>query len=251
MLVQGKGEGATRLAALLASSAGEAPVGPVVVPGRPDDLPEGVRWAGLDESGKGDYFGPVVSAAVVLDPDAGARLVDAGIRDSKKLSDKRIKTLAPEVREAALAYAVMPLAPPAYNDCYRGFKQTGKSLNHMLAWLHAQSLKAVLHAEPEYAIYDKFATDAQVVEYEAARIADGLRVVQYPRAESDVAVAAASVLAREGFLDGIEAASERAERELPRGTGRRNVEVARELGRDVLKDVAKLHFVTTDQALAG
>jgi ribonuclease HIII len=87
------------------------------------------------------------------------------------------------------------------------------------------------------------------------RVARDLRVVQYPRAEADVAVAAASILAREAFIAGLAVASARADLELPRGAGPPVLRAARRLvardGPEALRDVAKLHFATTDKVLAG
>jgi ribonuclease HIII len=245
--VQGKGEGKPLLEAL---------VGDVAVPERPVP-PPGVElardrpWAGLDESGKGDYFGPLVSAAVCVTPDAAARLDELGVRDSKRLADGRVRKLAPEVRRL-VTHEVTTIGPRRYNELYARFKQQGRGLNHLLAWAHARSLESLLSergADPAYAIIDQFAADANVVEHALMRRTRerGLRVVQFPRAEADVAVAAASILARERFLDRLG--------DLPKGAGPQVAEAAREIaargGRDALADVAKLHFATTGRVLGA
>lgn len=223
----------------------------------PTDLPPDVAWAGVDESGKGDYFGPLVSAAVVVSPEAAAELAALGVQDSKKLTAKRVAALAPAVREAAAACAVTLLAPPAYNDEYARWRADGKRLNQMLAATHVRSICAALdeagtEARPAYAIVDQFA-DARVVDEAAEGRCGGLRIVQFPRAEADVAVAAASIVAREAFVGWIDEASERVGMVLPKGAGPHVVAAARELvaeqGSEVLHDVAKLHFATTAQVL--
>jgi ribonuclease HIII len=124
------------------------------------------------------------------------------VQDSKTLTDKRVRALAPQVR-AATRHAITRLPPPRYNELYADFRRQGKRLNQLLAWAHVRSLRTLLEAgePPAYAIVDQFA-DAKVIERAAAGWTDDLRIVQFPRAEADVAVAAASVLAREAFLDG-------------------------------------------------
>ena len=239
--VQGRGEGREVLEKLVADLADDPPALPV-------DLPRDRPWAGLDESGKGDYFGPLVSAAVEVDP--SDLLVDLGVADSKKLSDARVTKLAPELR-GRVRFTITVLAPPRYNDLYEQFRREGRRLNDLLAWAHARSLEDLLAAgsEPAYAIVDQFA-DARVVERRllAGTRERALRVVQFPRAEADVAVAAASILARDEFLRRLG--------ELPKGGGSPQVvAAARALverrGADALRAVAKLHFATTARVLGG
>jgi ribonuclease HIII len=239
--VHGKGEGREVLEKLVADLADDPPALPV-------DLPRDRPWVGMDESGKGDYFGPLVSAAVELDP--SDLLADLGVADSKKLSDKRVARLAPEIR-ARVRWRTTVLAPPRYNDLYEQFRREGRRLNDLLAWAHARSLEDLLEAgaDPAYAIVDQFA-DARVIE---GRLLAGtrerkLRVVQFPRAEADVAVAAASILARDEFLRRLGG--------LPKGGGSPAVlaaarEVVARGGEEALRRVAKLHFVTTARVLAG
>lgn len=239
--VQGKGEGREVLEKLVAELA-EGP------PPLPVDLPRDRAWVGIDESGKGDYFGPLVSAAVAVDP--SDLLVDLGVADSKKLSDGRVTKLAPQVRER-VRFTITVLAPPRYNDLYEEFRREGRRLNDLLAWAHARSLEDLLDAgaDPAYAIVDQFA-DARVIEGRllAGTRDRGLRVVQFPRAEADVAVAAASILARDEFLRRLGG--------LPKGGGSPQVlAAARALverrGPEALRSVAKLHFATTGRVLGG
>jgi ribonuclease HIII len=236
--VQGRGEGRALLERLVAEVAD--PEHPVV----PVDLPRDRPWAGVDESGKGDYFGPLVSAAVCVAPDAAASLSGLGVADSKRLSDARVRALAPQVRELA-AWRVTAIAPPRYNELYAQFRREGRRLNDLLAWAHARSLEDLLEAgaEPAYAIVDQFA-DARVVERRlmAGTRERALRVVQFPRAEADVAVAAASIVARDEFVRRLG--------DLPKGGGSPEVvaaarAIAERGGEQALARVAKLHFATT------
>jgi ribonuclease HIII len=247
--VQGKGEGLELLQRLVEEFA----VPDQVAAELPPDLPRDAPWAGADESGKGDYFGPLVSAAVVVDAPVAAQLAELGVQDSKRLSDPRVKRLAPQVRRLT-RHALTTVAPPRYNTLYDQFRREGKRLNQLLAWAHVRSLAELLEHDPPpaYAIVDQFA-DARVVERAAETRARHLRIVQFPRAEADVAVAAASILAREAFLDWLAGASERLGVTLPKGASPQVVAAAREIvardGADALGTVAKLHFATTDKVL--
>ncbi|HEV3000468.1 MAG TPA: ribonuclease HIII [Solirubrobacteraceae bacterium] len=259
--VQGKGEGREVLERVVAEVAGAAAVAPdearradrAATPlhlprddpsATPLHLPRDRPWAGVDESGKGDYFGPLVSAAVCVDPAAAAELERAGVADSKRLSDGRVRALAGTVR-AGTTFRLTVVAPPRYNALYADFRREGRGLNDLLAWAHARSIEDLLDAgaDPAYAIVDQFA-DARVIE---RRLLSGtrrreLRVVQFPRAEADVAVAAASILARDEFLRRLG--------DLPKGGGSPQVvaaarQVVARGGEDALAAVAKLHFATT------
>jgi len=205
----------------------------------------GAPWIGVDESGKGDYFGPLVSAAVWLTPDDGAALSAAGVMDSKRLTDGRVAELAGAVRERSRS-ALAALDPPAYNARIAAARRRGQTLNDVLGDLHAQTIRELLDAglAPEVVIVDRFGDERFV-----ARHLPGVPLVQVPRAEADVAVAAASVLAREALVDWLDLHG------LPKGAGAPVLAAARDLarrgGRDALAAVAKLHFATTEKALTG
>jgi ribonuclease HIII len=214
---------------------------------------------GSDESGKGDYFGPLTVAAVFVDEEVATRLAEAGVRDSKRLSAGRVRELAPLIRETAglAACRVVRLDAPAYNGLQGLCAGKGRSINWLLAWAHARCIEDLLARghRPQAAVVDQFASPWYLERrlMPRARLL-GLQVTQHPRAEADIAVAAASILAREAFLDGLEQASALAGRELPRGASRRVERVASEIaiagGRPALLRVAKIHFRTTEKALA-
>jgi ribonuclease HIII len=234
---QGKGPGLAILDALLSARAAPRTA---VERALPRDRP----WIGVDESGKGDYFGPLVSAAVRVDPATAATLEDLGVADSKKLSDKRVNALAPRIRELT-SWTRTVISPRRYNELYPGFR----GLNQMLGWAHARSIEDLLADgfDAAYAIVDQFA-DKSVVERALLQGTrdQALRVVQFPRAEADVAVAAASILAREEFLRRVGS--------LPRGGGSDAVVAAARAivdreGEQGLASVAKLHFGTTSRVL--
>jgi ribonuclease HIII len=218
-----------------------------------DDVPSDAPHIGTDEAGKGDYFGPLVSAAVFADEDIARRLQDAGVRDSKKLADATVRKLATQISELARGkVAVTPVNPRRFNGLYQQMRAEGKNLNTLLAWGHARSIEDLLgkRIDPDFAIIDQFA-DARYIEEKI--LADTrqrkLRLIQRPKAESDVAVAAASILARAAFLEWMEKTSQELGMALPKGASERVVEAARELvrrfGAAKLGDVAKLSFKTT------
>ncbi len=195
---------------------------------------------GSDESGKGDYFGPLVVAAVRLEPEQVAELAGSGVADSKKLADSTCRRLAPALRER-YAVSVQRLDPPEYN---RERERHG-SLNPLLAELHARAIRALARPGVDVLV-DQFA-DPRLVE----RALGGLDVnlTQRPRAEEHVAVAAASVVAREEFLRALDELSAEFAVELCKGAGAPADDAGRAFlalhGPDRLGEVAKLHFRNT------
>jgi ribonuclease HIII len=214
---------------------------------------------GSDESGKGDYFGPLATAAVYLEQSTADRLATAGVRDSKRVHDRRIAPLAALIRDevGTRSCCVIALAPPVYNALQARLRSQGRSTSWLLAWLHARCIENLLARghRPEVAVVDRFARP-ELLSGRLLPLTRGLElpIVQRPRAESDMAVAAASILARAAFLDGLYAISAKAGVELPKGAGARVDRVAGALacerGRSGLRAVAKLHFRTTERALA-
>ena len=204
---------------------------------------------GGDESGKGDYFGPLCVAAVfVPDAQTAAHLVSKGVRDSKLVPDAEAALLASLVR-ARCPHAVHVLAPPLYNDVYERFG----NLNNLLADCHARALERLLaDVGPQPVVIDQFARPEVLVRHLGEK-ARATSVTQAVRAESDVAVAAASLVARAEFLAGLAALEVRHGLRLPKGAGVPVVKAAREIGakggRTLLRQVAKVHFATTLAAL--
>ena len=212
-------------------------------------------WIGTDEAGKGDYFGPLVVAAVYSDKDIASSLKALGVRDSKMVADRKARELAMSVRQICREkIAVIELTPVSYNALYERFREEKKNLNHLLAWAHAKAIETVLDLIPcPTAITDQFA-DARYLR-ERLRVemrTPPLDLIQRPRAEENIAVAAASLLARAAFLDWLEKAGKRWGTTLPKGATH-VIEAARSFaranGKKALQEVAKLHFRTTEKAL--
>ena len=197
---------------------------------------------GSDEAGKGDFFGPLVVVAVRADPRERAELVKAGVADSKTLSDERIRVLAPAL-ERRFTFAAEVLAPPEYNLEH----PRHKSLNPLLAELHARCIRRL--AQPGcLVLVDKFADERLI----ASRVSDlEIELHQHTRAEREPVVAAASILARNLFLEGLAKLSEESAVDLHKGAGEPTDRSAREFvklhGREALVRVAKLHFKNTQK----
>ena len=203
---------------------------------------------GIDESGKGDYFGPLVVAGAYTDRESARALLGAGVMDSKRVSSfARVRALAQAIRgtPGVVAETVL-VSPRRYNELYPRFG----NLNRFLAWGHAKviALLAVRVPSCPRALSDQFARK-EVLADALRREGLGIALEQRTKGESDVAVAAASILAREKFVDWMEKASEKGGVELPLGAGEQVLRAARALverdGEEILGSLAKLHFKTT------
>ncbi|MCK5802528.1 MAG: ribonuclease HIII [Lentisphaeria bacterium] len=208
--------------------------------------------AGIDESGKGDYFGPLVIATAYVDGPTARTLLEAGVADSKTIkSDRKIRDLAEIIRrELCGRFSVVPVGPEAYNRLYSSFR----NVNRLLAWGHAKSLENLLEKVPDCprAISDQFGRKETVLRALQER-GRKIELIQRTKAESDIAVAAASILARAEFVQRLEQLGHSAGVTLPKGAGTKVLETAREMasrgGRKALEPFAKMHFRTTYKAL--
>ncbi|MCC6465620.1 MAG: ribonuclease HIII [Planctomycetes bacterium] len=234
---------AGKLAARLAADLGAAPVAASASAADPFKL--GFPRIGADESGKGDYFGPLVVAAWRLREQDVATLQALGITDSKKLADGAIQRMAGKLDEIAQGHAIV-LLPEAYNQRY---SRTG-NLNVLLAQLHGQCICALADkagAVP-VVVVDQFARDTRVL---GAGMPAGARLVTRTGGEADLAVAAASVLARAAFVAALKDLGSEYGMALPPGAGSPVLKAGREFKRSFgeaeLGKVAKLHFATTAQ----
>jgi len=205
---------------------------------------------GVDESGKGDFFGPLVIAGVYVDPGIARKLLDAGVVDSKRIgSDARIRALADTIRKTSLGLVeTVLIGPSKYNELYEKFG----NLNKLLGWGHARVIENLLAKKPDCsrALSDQFA-DARIVEQSLLRHGRKILIEQRPRAESDIAVAAASILAREAFINWLERKGKEVGLRLQRGVSASVKESAKKLvetnGPGALRDVAKVHFRTAHE----
>lgn len=211
---------------------------------------------GVDESGKGDFFGPLCIAGVYVNEAVIRSWQDAGIRDSKKISgDKRIGELARLIRETpGCVFSVVPIGNPAYNRLFAAMK----SVNRILAWGHARVIENLMLQRhrmrplPVRAISDQFAADKETVAKALMSLGREIELVQRHKAEADVAVAAASILARDEFVRRLHSLGQPLGLELPKGASATVDAAARSLvtthGAEKLAEVAKMHFRTALRA---
>ena len=205
---------------------------------------------GTDESGKGDYFGPLVSAGVYVDERSAKELTICGVTDSKNLTDSRNLELAEHVVKISRGrFAIIEISPEKYNDLYDQFRKEKKNLNTLLAWGHAKAMEEILSkVDCKTAIADQFADERFILSKLQER-GKTLKLIQMPKAEQNIAVAAASILARARFLEKLSKLSNEYKINLPKGASQPVIEVAKKLvdlyGRESLRKVAKLHFKTT------
>jgi ribonuclease HIII len=205
---------------------------------------------GVDESGKGDFFGPLVIAGVYADHEIARKLLNVGVQDSKRIgSDARIRALAQTIRKSAngLIETVL-IGPQRYNELYEKFG----NLNKLLGWGHARVIENLLEKRPDCprSLSDQFA-DVRVIEQSLLRHGRKIDIEQRPKAESDLAVAAASILAREAFINWLERRGKELEFRFERGASASVKETAKKLvdtkGPDALREVAKVHFRTAHE----
>ena len=217
---------------------------------QPELFPAAAGHIGSDESGKGDYFGPLVVGAVYVPDGQEAVLRELGVKDSKRTSDNRCRELAEAIRRG-YPHAVVAIGPERYNELYERLR----NLNRLLAWAHARAIENILAEVPcRRALTDQFGDERFVLE---ALLKKGrtIELVQQPGAEEDAAVAAASILARAEFLKRLHFLSQELGVELPKGASPQveaaAVELIRRHGPAVLDRAAKKHFKTTGRVLAA
>jgi ribonuclease HIII len=211
---------------------------------------------GVDESGKGDFFGPLCVAGVYINETMIPAWKNAGIRDSKKIgSDRRIAELAQIIRRTpGCVFSVVPIGNEAYNRLYVKMK----SVNSLLAWGHARVIENMMGVAyrmvppPVRAISDQFAHDKGVIAQALMSLGRKIELVQYHKAEEDLAVAAASILARNEFITRLRDLGRKHEMEFPRGGGADVDAAAKEFvarhGAAALGQVSKTHFRTALRA---
>lgn len=201
---------------------------------------------GMDEAGKGDFFGPLCIAAIYADAEGVKKMSQLGARDSKQISDVKILKLAKQLK-AEFSHTVIRLFPKKYNELYSKFK----NLNRLLAWAHAAAVGDLASKTGcKRAILDQFA-EKYVMENALRQKKLEIELEQKVRGEEDLVVASASILARAAFLDGMNLLSEEHGIQLPKGASALVKEVAQKLiakfGPEVLSKVAKTHFKTAGE----
>jgi len=203
---------------------------------------------GSDEAGKGDFFGPLCVAAVFADEEKIKQLIQLGVRDSKQMSDGPIVEMAKKIK-AAVPHSIVRISPKKYNELYAAFH----NLNRLLAWGHAAAIGELIEKTScTNVLVDQFASQPLVAQALKRKNIDA-NVVQRTKAEEDPVVAAASILARAAFVEGIARLEEEFGHPLPKGASDKVIKAGKsfvqKLGRERLGSVGKLHFKTADEVL--
>jgi ribonuclease HIII len=210
--------------------------------------------AGLDESGKGDFFGPVVAATVIADKTAVEGWIKAGVKDSKRIVDSQIIRLDKLIREThGVAVATCLCGMAKYNLL---MSRPRANLNRLLAWQHATALaQALSRKRAPRGLLDQF-TKQPLVQRELAKM--GVRdfdLAMRTKAEEDPVVAAASVVARAEYVRQMHALSKQFGGPLQKGAGplvkEQAAQIIERFGARALGTFAKLHFRTAYEVVSA
>ena len=196
---------------------------------------------------------------VLVDKQMAALLEGLGVKDSKNLTDHRNIELAAQISRVSGARSQVGIIPPLrYNSLYEQFQKEGKNLNTLLAWAHTRALENILEKFPRERItvlVDKFAPEEYIQSKLLAESRQAnLNIVQLPKAEANIAVAAASIMARAQFLQSLDELSKQYGTQLPKGSSDpRIIDIAKQIvsryGKNELAKIAKLHFRTSAKVL--
>jgi ribonuclease HIII len=208
-------------------------------------------WIGSDETGKGDYFGPLIVCGFYLELKDKDKLVRLGVCDSKKLRKDQINTIAKQLyHDFPGRIECLVLKPQKYNELYASFASQKKNLNDLLAWCHSKVLDNLIkrHSMPEGVFIDQF-SHARKASALLKKLHPELPVMERPDGEQDLAVAAASIVARYQLLQSFQSMTRFYKLKFPLGASSSVSDAAHEFiaqyGKDRLGEVAKLHFKTT------
>ena len=217
--------------------------------------------AGSDESGKGDYFGPLIVCCAYTDERLSDQMQELGVRDCKQMTDKSVLSVGAKLRQllGPTGYSTVKLGPAAYNRLYAKMR----NINRMLAWAHGTAIEELLEKRGNCprVVVDQFAATEDTILRALKERGRRAKVEQRHKAESDIAVAAASVIARELFIRaclemGKECFGESQDERIPLGSSDPRVrtlaeDMVRRNGPVWLMNHCKAHFQTTDKVLSA
>ena len=207
-------------------------------------------WIGCDEGGKGAFTGPLVAVAFFADRKIVQDLFKMGVVDSKTLGGKKLRDLSSRLeRRYAKRISVLELKPETYNRLYADFRSQNRSLNHLLAWAHGKAIEKLMPDNPDAIVVDQFAR----IDVIRPRIPSGPELVLRTKAENNIGVAAASIVAGGRYLDRLASISREIGVELAPGAGtaadQSVVCAVKKHGRDIMEKIVKLHFRNTEKVL--
>jgi len=203
---------------------------------------------GTDESGKGDYFGPLVVAGVFILDEQQKVLAELGVKDSKRFSDNRVREFA-DLIKGGYKHSLVVIGPEKYNELYSKLR----NLNRILAWAHSRAIENLLEeVHCTLAVTDQFGDKVYVLNA-LMKKGRNIELIQRPKAEEDLAVAAASILARAEFLKRLYFLSQDIGIDLPKGSPpfvvETGIKLAKAHGVQILDKVAKKHFKVTKRIM--
>ncbi len=216
---------------------------------RKDDILLPPPLIGTDEAGKGDYFSSLIVCGIYADKIQYRELERLGVKDSKKLTDEKMLIMSSEILKIAPDYALVEFTPEKLNSLHEKL-----NTNELLGMAHAKVI-ATLNKKTgcENSLSDKFGPE-KLIENGLKHYGTDINAVQYPRAEINAAVAAASIIARCKFIKCVNALSERYDMAFPLGAGENvdnfAVEFVRRYGTEELKKVSKFFFKNTSKILS-
>jgi ribonuclease HIII len=208
-------------------------------------------YAGSDESGKGDYFGPLVVATFGCSAGDYQTLIDLGVRDSKKLTDKRIISIAESIMTQFRGqYQYLVLMPELYNESYAYFSRKKPGLNEMLAWMHSQTICDLYKKVPfKEVIVDKFAKDELIVNFIKSNelfsdknACPPFTIRNFTNAETEIPVAVASIIARYLFIKKLDELSSDFGFQLLKGANQPVKDLRKSIPSEILPKLCKMHF---------
>lgn len=204
---------------------------------------------GTDESGKGDSFGPLVIAGVLISKKNENDLLTLGIKDSKSIPDEKIRVLANQVKKIAVKYSLVIIK----NERYNTFHEETNSVNTMLAWGHARVIENILNMENVKYIYSDQFGNRELIENAMLKKGKEVHLHQQHKAEIITSVAAASILARDRFLFELEKLEKIYEIKFPKGSNQLTNSVIKKFlilhGEKKLHKVAKMHFANVKKIM--
>jgi len=220
-------------------------------------IPVNHNYIGTDESGKGDFFGPLVISGFHSNEEINAELYKIGVKDSKKMDDEAVIHMAHAIQELFPGkYYTFSLEPEKYNAWYSQCRLEGKNLNHLLARGHARVIEELLENgnQTNTIVADLFG-DPEYIRSALYQQGQKISLMETEHASFYMGVAASGILAREAFLTWLRSYSDLYSVEIPKGASSKAIEAGKVIiskhGRDMLKKTCKLHFKTLKKVLSG
>lgn len=203
---------------------------------------------GSDEVGKGDFYAPIIVGSVYLNEKQYNILKELGVKDSKALTDAQITKLAQKIKQVTSNYSILRIKQNKYNELY---SKIG-NINAILAWAHSTNIKNVYKKHPfEKLLVDKFGREEQIKS--SLKELNLKEIIFMPKAEKNIAVAAASILARDALIKSTENMNKYYNFNFPLGANKIVIEKGKEFvknfGEEELKNVCKMHFKTSKEIL--